>query len=70
MIITWFNIIVLALTSRDRWGAAAKFNSNAIATKWFWVIGGITLTLLIVSFIIATYKQRHKSSNRVMKHST
>ena len=60
MIMRWFNMIALALTSRERWGAAGKFNSNTMATKWFWVIGGIILTVLIVSFLIATYKQKRK----------
>ena len=69
MIITWFNAIVLALTSRERWGAVGKYNSNTMATKWFWIVGGIILTILIVSLLIATYKQKRKSSNRVMKHS-
>ena len=69
MIITWFNTIILALTSRERWGAAGKFNSNAMATKWFWVVGGIILTILIVSFLIATYKQKRKRPNRIVKHS-
>jgi len=69
MITTWFNTIILALTSRERWGAAGNFNSNTMATKWFWVVGGIILTILTVSFLIATYKQRRKRSNRAIKHS-
>ena len=69
MIKTWFNAMVLALTARERWGAAGKYNNNTMATKWFWIVGGIILTILIVSFLIATYKQKRKSSNHVMKHS-
>lgn len=69
MIITWFNTIVLALTSRERWGAASKLNSDATSMKWLWIIGGTILTLSIVSVLIATYKQKRKSSNRLMKQS-
>ena len=70
MIITWLNTIVLAATAKERWGAAGNLNSNEIATKWFLIVGGIILTTLIVSFLITTYKQKRKSSNRVMEHST
>ena len=69
MIITWFNAIVLALTARERWGAAGKYKSNTMATKWFCIVGVIVLTILILSFLIATYKQKRKRSNRIMKHS-
>jgi len=69
MIITWFNTIILALTSRERWGAASKYNSDTTSLKWFWIIGGTILTISIVSLLIATYKQKRKSSNTVMKHS-
>jgi uncharacterized integral membrane protein len=69
MITTWFSAIVLALTSRERWGAAGELKTNAMATRWFMLVGGIILTILIVSFLIATYKQRRKRLNRVMKHS-
>jgi hypothetical protein len=72
MITAWFSAIVLALTSRERLGAAGKFNTNPVATKWFLVVGGIILTVLTVSFLIVTYKQRRQRSklacNRVMKH--
>ena len=72
MITAWFSAIVLALTSRERFGAAGKFNTNAVATKWFLVVGGIILTILIVSCLIVTFKQRRQRSrlacNRVMKN--
>lgn len=69
MIITWLNTIVLAATAKERWGAAGNLNSNEVATKWFLVVGGIILATLIVSYLIATYKQKRKSSNSVMKPS-
>ena len=72
MITTWLGAIVLALTSRERLGAAGKFNTNPVAMKWFLVVGGIILTVLTVSFLIVAYKQRRQRSklacNRVMKH--
>lgn len=72
MITTWFSAIVLALTSRERWGAAGELKTNAMAARWFMLVVGIILTVLTVSFLIATYKQRrHRSKltcNRVMKH--
>lgn len=60
MITAWFSAIVLALTSRERLGAAGKFNTNAGATKWFLVVGGIILTVLTVSFLIVAYKQKRQ----------
>ena len=68
----WFNAVFLALTPREQWGAAGEFNSNTIATKCFWVVGGIILTISAVWVLIATYKQRRQGSevacNRVMKN--
>jgi len=67
MITTWFNTIFLALTSRERWGAASKFNSDTSSLKWLWIIGGTILTVSIALLIIATYKQKRKSTNNLIK---
>lgn len=64
IITTWFSTIILALTSKERWGAAGKFN-NTMANKWFLVIGGIILAILVMLFLIATYKQRRKRAKHI-----
>lgn len=74
MITTWFDTIVLALSSKERWGAVrGEFSTNTMATKWFILVVGIILTVLTVSFLIVTYKQRRQRSklarNRVTEHS-
>ena len=55
---TWFSTIVLALSPSDRWAAAKNLNSNTTIPGWFIWSVGIALTVLAVSILVVTYKQR------------
>ncbi len=65
---TWFSTIVLALTPSDRWAAAKHFNSDSTIPGWFIWSVGIALTVLAVSIIAVTYKQRSQRARRASNH--
>jgi len=65
---TWLGTIVLALTPSDRWAAAKELNSDSMVSGWFIWSVGITLTVLAVSFIVVTYKQRSQRARRASNH--
>jgi hypothetical protein len=61
----WLNHTVLALTPKERWASAREINTDVMATRWFILIGVVALTVLTVSFLVATYKQRSRKSKSV-----
>ena len=56
------NETVLALTPKERWASARELNTGFMDTRWFILIGVAALTVLTVSFLVATYKQRSRRS--------
>lgn len=65
IITTCLSAIVVALTSLERWGAVRELDTDAMATKRFILIAGVVLTVLTVSVIAFTYRQRSQRA----KHS-
>jgi hypothetical protein len=54
----------LALTPSDRWSAVKKLSNDSAIPSWFiWSIG-IVLTILAVSALVVTYKQRSRRARR------
>ena len=60
IITRWLSTIVLALTPSDRWAAAKELNTNSTVSSWFIWSVGIALTVLAVSVVVVTYKQRYQ----------
>jgi uncharacterized membrane protein len=60
IITTCLSTIVLALTPLDRWAAAKEFNTDSTVPSWFMWSVGIALTVLAVSVLVGTYKQRYQ----------
>lgn len=64
IITTCLCTIVLALTPLDRWAAAKEFNTDSTVPSWFMWSVGIALTVLAVSVLVGTYKQRYQRARR------
>ena len=64
IITSWLSAIVLGLSPSDRWAAARELNTNSTVPSWLIWCVGITITVLVVSFIVVTYKQRSQRVRR------
>jgi len=61
--------IILALTPTERWAATKNLNTDPASIRWFILIGGGALTILAISIIVATYKQRIQRSKSIHNNS-
>ena len=61
---TCLSTIVLALTPLDRWAAAKEIKTDSSLPSWFMWSVGIALTVLAVSVLVGTYKQRYQRARR------
>ncbi len=61
---TCLSTVVLALTPLDRWAAAKELNTDSTVPSWFMWSVGIALTVLAVSVLVGTYKQRSQRARR------
>ena len=64
IITTCLSAIVLALTPLDRWAAVKELNTDSTVPSWFMWSVGIALTVLAVSALGVTYKQRSQRARR------
>ena len=64
MIKTGLSTIILSLTPSDRWSAAKKLSTDSTIPSWFIWSVGIALTVLAVTIIIVSYKQKSHKARR------
>jgi hypothetical protein len=64
LIKTGLSTIILSLTPSDRWSAAKKLSTDSTIPSWFIWSVGIALTVLAVTVIIVTCKQRSQRTRR------
>ena len=61
---TRLSTILLALSASDRWSAAKKLSTGPTIPSWFIWSVVIALTVLAVSVLVVTFKQRSQRARR------